>query len=744
MADEPLVPDANLPADDEELEPLVPDDCGCAEAELDLAFDEHGHPELRVHPPEPALGIRPCSLGTLNGSWLLELFPRRPFGFPFNAIRGPMRIESSASRLRVSGDVYVRSLIHPPVATAQLENPLQLATRIRRRWYPSYPQSQYRWYFRSQGVTYSAGLLSFPLERRLWDAATQEFTGQDTGTMQLRCRHTPVRPPWGLQPTVQMTGTAVIGGTSYGVTATKTSPYHRGCRVEVDVMANREWPASALACGGQQTLTFASVYQGAGMDFIATVNEIDVPEDPELTVAEMHNLLATHRTAAAPGDETWRLWLLVGSRDQLGNFGIMFDQAAPHREGAVGFFDPTLPDNERIEAAARGEPLGNVPLAFLRTLVHEAGHAFNLFHPKHDIHMPPVGTTIMNQTGDVIGFASAANPYPCTATFAFDDHSGTSLTHSPDPQVKPGWKEFGWGHSATFAGVSEPTDAAGLQIAAEDVPGLQLDLAIPEQIQRGEFVTAQVTVTNTGDQPRSVSAALNLAEGDLWISLVTPAGERVDVRDVVLACGPSRRVDLDPGERLTGQIELLYTSVGLTFDQPGSYSLHAEYDAGETPGELVRSATAEVVVRPATSEPGLELERLTTDADVGLAFALGDDGAAPEAREKLTAVMDTFPETDTGAACAMVIANSAARPLHDLRDGKVARKRDNALADRALEVAASGRDASELARLAAAVVSPVEPEGPVVQQVRERISAKSGYKKNDVAEATKILEDHLT
>jgi hypothetical protein len=742
MADQPPDQFVDFAVDEEDLEPLVPDDPRCGADELDLEFDETGAPvEEADRAAEGApLAVRPCSLKALNGSWYIELTPDPPLIFPRQLVRGVMRIEASAARLRISGDVYSRRLLGP-ILGAPAPSPIGAGSLIKRNWYPSFPQGEYRWYFRSQGVKYRKGVLGFRFERRLWDQATQEFAGTDTGRMRLTCRPTLVKPPWAPQRTLQMRGRATIGGSSFLVTATKTSPFYRGCRVEVDVMANRQWPATALGCGGAPTFTFTGVYRAAGMDFVGTVDQINVPDDPVLTTAELHTLLATHQTPAAPGDQTWRLWLLVGSRDQSGSFGIMFDQIAPHRQGAVGFADPTLPNNPVIEASARGQALGDVPLAFLRTLIHEAGHAFNLFHPKHDIHAPPVGTEIMNQTGDVIGFSTAANPYPCTATMGFDDHSGTSLIHSPDPQVRPGWKEFGWGHSATFAGVGDPTDEAGLQAAEEDVSGLRLELAVPEQVQRGEFVVATVALVNASDEPRTVNAALNLAEGDLWFSLVTPAGERVDIRDVVLACGPPRTVELAPNERHTGQVELLYTSSGVTFDQPGRYTLHAEFDVGELPGRILRSESAQVVVRPATSEQELELERLTTDHDVGLAFALGDYGAAPEARAKLETVMESFPESDTGAACALVIANSAGRQHRDVRAGEVARRTDNRAAGRALDVALKDRDAETVARLAAAVVSPVEPEAPLIALVRDRISAESAYSDEDTSRATKILDD---
>jgi hypothetical protein len=245
---------------------------------------------------------------------------------------------------------------------------------------------------------------------------------------------------------------------------------------------------------------------------------------------------------------------------------------------------------------------------------------------------------------------------------------------------------------------------------------------------------ATVTVTNLGDGPREVSAALNLAEGDLWLSVITPAGQRLDVRDVVLACGPSRTVELAPGDSISGQIELLYTSTGVTFDQPGSYSLHAEYDTGDPTREVIRSNTAEIVVRPATSEDEMTVELLSTDHDVGLAFALGDYGAAPEAYEKLDTLMREFGTSATGAASAMVIANSASRPLRDLRTDEESRSTDKQVAQEALDIAMSAGTHEEMARLAAAVVSPIEPDAPLLQLVAEQVSGSE--------EAEKILEDH--
>jgi hypothetical protein len=265
-------------------------------------------------------------------------------------------------------------------------------------------------------VSYTSGLLGFEFVRHLWDRTTQEFISTDAGEMRLPCRHGLLNLPH--QP---VSGTAVIGGRTYTVRATKTSNFCRGCRVEVDAMTNRVWPVSAIT-GGGVTTTFQDVYASAGWDLSLAVDEVNVPEDASLTIAELQTLIATHHSPGAAGE--WRLWLLAGS-SQGTLFGIMFDQDQVPREGAVGFADATLGNVPVIEANARNKPLDEVPAAFLRTLVHEAGHALNLFHPKHDVHNPPSGTEIMNQTGDVMGFATVANPTPAMR------HSASRTTTTP-------------------------------------------------------------------------------------------------------------------------------------------------------------------------------------------------------------------------------------------------------------------------------------------------------------------------
>jgi hypothetical protein len=721
-----------------------------------LYFDEQGQladpppgtPGGAVVPPPclppvlPPVGRpRPCQVGTLNGSWLIEITPSAPQPvLQRSLIRGPMRIEVGPSSLRLSGDIYVRrtGVIDPiaprPLPPISAESDPESAPNLgpHAPWYPQLPLNEYSWYFRSTGVGYVGGVLSFSFVRHLWDRTTQEFLPTDNGTMQLTCRR-PLFSPIGM-PT-RMTGTATIGGSIHHVRATKTSGFYRGCRVEVDVMTNRVWPASAVIGTGVAT-TFQQIYASTGWDVPVTVDEVNVPEDASLTNAELQTLIATHQ-GGGTADE-WRLWLLVGS-SQGTTFGIMFDQDAVPREGSAGFADATLPDLPIIEAGARNRPLDEVPAAFLRTLVHEAGHALNLFHPKHDVHAPPIGIEIMNQTGDVMGFATATNPYPGNAGFNFAPHDATSLVHSPDPQVRPGWKQFGWGHGSLSTGVPAPTDAEGL-VNEDDAVGLRLEIKLPDEVFVGEYVTAEVVLTNTGESPREVSTALNLAEGDLRLHHVLPTGDIEQVRDIVLACGPRETTVLPPDKSMSARMQVFFTSAGVTFDQPGRHIVRAEFDVDGF--DAVRSVRMPVLARMPASDPERRIAAATLDRSVGQALALGDFGGNDDARATLADIADELHESDTGAAAALVLANALAREHVDYREGVANREADPDQAKHYLDLAARGRSAERLVELAATVASPIERDAPVVAEALAR--AKRGRKpKADIARAEAIAADFV-
>ena len=107
--------------------------CGDGGNEPPLVFDDNGElvtgsdtlGQLRT----PLL-TGPCSLATVNGSWLVTLTPLRGISAFGSEIRGPMRIQVTGSALRVSGDIYVRrtGLIAPLAPVLSNDLPPDLPT----------------------------------------------------------------------------------------------------------------------------------------------------------------------------------------------------------------------------------------------------------------------------------------------------------------------------------------------------------------------------------------------------------------------------------------------------------------------------------------------------------------------------------------------------------------------------------------------------------------------------------------
>jgi hypothetical protein len=687
------------------------------------------------------------NLQDLNGSWYIQFAlapdPSKGIVLLLHEIRGPMRIEAGPNVLLISGDIYVAPIISKPKLPDNY--------KPKANWCPHMPFKEYKWYFRSKGVKFDNGSLDFAFVRHLWDATKKKFTNSDSGWMKLQSftAHFPKRT------IVQMTGEAMIGGYIYNVTANKTSDFYRECRLEVDVMKNRNLVSSATSCDGLETFNIAGVYQEAGWDVNVVVSDINIPEDNLLTRADLAALMSKYRAISTIG-HTWHVWLLVGSKDDNNPYdsslGWIWDtKNPPYREGVVIFYDGTFTTDKtkwyypKILSSIRGKKLGQVPLAFIRTLVHEVAHAFNLYHPKHDVHSVPTGTTIMNQTGDLFSQATTTNLFPCNAELEFNGHNRTSLIHSPDPQVAPGWMGFGWGHGSLFSGVSEPTDATGLGHNMSEANWARLTVNVPSEIFHGEIIIVTFTLANVGKIPQWVQTTLNLSEGYLRVRVTDPKGETVDIGDVFHIDGIPHMKELQPQESISKQAQILYTNKGYVFDQLGRYKVEVEFDLGGVNGTVARSAPVEITVRPPFSKEELNLSRLMMDETIGLSLSIGDIGTDPNVRERYETIMERFIFSNTGAACALVLTNSLLRDLQDILTGELLRRADEDAAVRALELTVRERTATELMTLATAVISPTDRTAPLLKLIQTQLqeAPPNRYEPEDIELALRILEDHL-
>jgi hypothetical protein len=213
--------------------------------------------------------------------------------------------------------------------------------------------------------------------------------------------------------------------------------------------------------------------------------------------------------------------------------------------------------------------------------------------------------------------------------------------------------------------------------------------------------------------------------------------------DVVLLCGERRTAELAPGDRRSGSAQLLYTNRGFKFDQPGRYVLQAELDVQDAEGSIARSAPVAMIVQPAGTAKERKLQALTIDQGVGLSLALGDFGADTDAQAKVAQIADDFGTTDTGAACAMVMANALARDFRDPLKDEVIRKADEPARDRYLDIALEGRNAINTAKLATVVAGAREVDAPILADVKAKLGAKR-LRRQDREQADKLFEDYAS
>lgn len=148
--------------------------------------------------------------------------------------------------------------------------------------------------------------------------------------------------------------------------------------------------------------------------------------------------------------------------------------------------------------------------------------------------------------------------------------------------------------------------------------GVAFALEVAAPVVVGLSVLATLRVSNAGDVPVIVSSRLNLAEGDVQLTVVGPDGATRVIRGWQ-ADTAARRVTLQPGEYIAAGINLLHTDAGPTFPVPGSYTVRGEYQPSPQ-AALVTSSPVSVTVR--LPRPGPEGDAAAILANETLRLAL--------------------------------------------------------------------------------------------------------------------------
>ena len=129
------------------------------------------------------------------------------------------------------------------------------------------------------------------------------------------------------------------------------------------------------------------------------------------------------------------------------------------------------------------------------------------------------------------------------------------------------------------------------------------------------------------------------------------------------------------------------------------------------------------------------------DSSVGLSLALGGMGGVEKTVKKIESIAKGHHATNSGIACLMLLANSYGRTSNNI-DGKEAKRRNKNI--KAFSTCADLAENADLklACIAAAVVSPIDGNLPIIDKFYDRFTETSNASNLTAVEPEQLVGRH--
>jgi hypothetical protein len=564
-----------------------------------------------------------------------------PTGTPIfgTRFRGTIRVETLASGIRFSGDLYTRRLFDDLFVKGVFE-----ATTFGRMLggdaatdggdfaadtggaIPIYARSKYHSYLKGTGaqlfkVVGKGTPCSFTLDfdQFVYNHPATGFSGSfnTTRTRAIRfvLKHTGTADFY--------SGEAYDGTTLLGTVSIRwVCSFFRRAALQLHTLQGFEAPPAAVGAA-----TFASIFSDVGWEVTFTDGgTVPLPAalagvDPLQcwSSANLHTLMSS-----VPGydpaalDNVWRVQLVSVPAKLNCSRGIMFDSslgADPNsvpREGSATFSRDGYPSTETTNYdTAANKQQREVPRAFLRSATHEVGHAFNQIHQGFELGND---NSIMTPTPSVADVLGAAGTFPDDINLAFNDTVKRHLRHLPDPAVRPGAMDF-FGSAISAPEVSDVAWPESLALTVT---------TSTDQIHLGEPLEVTFEVKNNGEISIPVPEMLDLPSLTVRINVADPGGRITFMRPAeVASCPKLGLTELKPGKSTKGSTTVYWGRDGFAFETPGRNVLEVIvlWNIGGVP--VAVSATRDVFVNYPVSKIDNDVAALLLDPDVGKAIATG-------------------------------------------------------------------------------------------------------------------------
>jgi hypothetical protein len=367
----------------------------------------------------------------------------------------------------------------------------------------------------------------------------------------------------------------------------KEGDHFRRLELEIDLVQGTAEPGEHML--NQLQVTVYSCLERAGIQLLPSVNRTIIDptnsgNDTRWSQSELNAVMERHFSDFRGNSMDWRIYLMVATRFLKDDTtGIMFDNFGRQRQGVAVF---------HTTRAARSLP-ANFQRDYIRTAVHELGHALNLLHSTDAFKRFGAGKRSLSFMNYPHEFENGEMAYWQNFSFDFDAFETLFLRHGDLMSVIPGGRPFGTGgHDGSSKNEFFST--------SKSVSGIQLELRIhspfrdailrnrttqheANHFRFGEPVHIEAKLTNISGEDREVEDLLDSVHMVAMYRIKKPNGEVIVHSPLLMRCCERRTAYLHPEKRpsIYENIDLTFGARGFNFVEPGLYEIHCHYPIGD-------------------------------------------------------------------------------------------------------------------------------------------------------------------
>ncbi|UCH92624.1 MAG: hypothetical protein JSV88_20330 [Candidatus Aminicenantes bacterium] len=545
-----------------------------------------------------------------EGCYYIRMMPtslHTPARFQYE---GTLRIQRTGGSMIASGDLYINDFCKTPTYCPVLSENDQ-----RKNIIPVFSRKRYAYYLR---VTHIHGDpdtgkgIVLELEPFRFQHANHTWIKGEPLTAEVKFSIGPDGIHY-WRGDVQTQSNIVLGH----MVVVWVSPFLRQAVIEIDRVAASECPSEDMECKEWQ-----AIFKKAGWDVTMEISDenVEEPEDFSWSTSELHQKMMKYRQNGDL-DKEWRYHLLaIRQLDDKEAFGLMYDNTISGindipREGAAIASHVMFPGKD-FWGKCKGNRFGASKGPYIRTAIHEIGHAMMLYHPDNVYE-----NYIMQKTVNIANNAYNAVPpqqFPDNIEWSFSPRDIRLLCHLPDIAVRPGGVSFGTPHHRLPVNVrDEVVEADGLEMEVS---------ALNEVVPMGAPVRVNFSLINRSDREQLVPGSLSMKTGHISGRVIDPLGAAQDFATIHQYTMDIMPQTLSPGESINHSVTLLWGTEGPLFPTSGYYRIIIEINWYlEGLRMRIAGSTSVMITSPTDDEHARAALKVLSTPDTLLSLAIGGD-----------------------------------------------------------------------------------------------------------------------